>query len=242
MKASTKRPSSRSTRRVRPSPSKRRPARDGFSFFRACAIAFALGLFGVIGLDALMSEEFSPAQPAAAATAPLRMAWSIDTDGDGLADIANPVEGVTRGQDRYGSGAFGSARDGGKRKHEGVDYAAPPGHKATAPIAGVVVRIGHAYKNDARLAYIEIANKDNGYSAKVLYVAPSVTVGQRLAAGETIGVVQDLSVKYPAGITNHVHVEVRDPTGAPLDASMILPAEPIVQAATQSPPQSRDPA
>lgn len=250
MKTSKTRPAARpaaaphATHRSRSKARKSRSSGDGFSFARSCAIAFALGLFSVIGLNAVVGEEFTfqPIAEASAAPSPMELSWAIDTNGDGVADIANPVEGAPRGTDYFGSGAFGSTRDGGKRKHQGVDYAAAPGHKVTAPISGVVKRVGFAYKKDARLTYVEIANAETGYSARVLYVSPAVAVGQKLAAGEMIGTVQDLSVRY-AGITNHVHVEVRDPSGSTLDTSMILPDAPIVvRTATQAPPRSQGPA
>ena len=218
---------------------KRSPARkkeSGFSFFRSLVAAFVFGLGGVITLDALSDIALSPVSEAHAAVHPSDegvLSWVVDTNGDGVADLANPVEGAMRSIDSYGSGAFGSQRDGGKRKHEGVDYVAAPGHIATAPIAGTVARIGYAYKKDTRLKYIEIDNAETGYSAKVLYVDPTIVVGQTLVAGETIGVVQDLSVKY-AGITNHVHVEIRDASGVTLDSSYILPAAPILQASAES--------
>lgn len=234
----------RTAARSRPdrSRTKARASGSGFSFFRSCVIAFAFGLFSVVGLKALSDAELQPVAEAAAATAPMTLSWAIDTDGDGVADIANPVEAGARGVDCYGSGAFGSMRDGGKRKHEGVDYVASPGHRANAPIAGDVTRIGYAYKKDTRLTYVEIRNAKTGYSARVLYVAPNVLVGQTLAAGDEIGTVQDLSVKYPGGITNHVHVEVRDPSGITLDSSIILPDKPMIQAAMSVHPRLPDPA
>lgn len=235
-------PRSAARRRPDRSRTKARASGPGFSFFRSCVIAFAFGLFSVVGLKALSDAALQPVAEAAASTMPLKSSWAIDTDGDGVADIANPVEAGARGTDPYGSGAFGSLRDGGKRKHEGVDYVAAPGHKANAPIAGDVTRIGYAYRKDARLQYVEIFNAATGYSARVLYVAPSVVVGQALAAGDEIGTVQDLSVKYPDGITNHVHVEVRDPSGITLDSSIILPDKPMIQAAMSAHPRLRDPA
>lgn len=248
MKTSKTRPTARpaaaphAKHRSKSTAKKTRRSGDGFSFARSCAIAFALGLFSVIGLNAVVGEEFKPIAEAAAAPSPMELSWVIDTNGDGVADIANPVEGAPRGTDFFGSGAFGSTRDGGKRKHQGVDYAAAPGHKVTAPISGVVKRVGYAYKKDSRLTYVEITNSETGYSARVLYVSSAVSVGQKLAAGEMIGTVQDLSVRY-AGITNHVHVEVRDPSGSTLDTSMILPDAPIVvRTATQAPPPSQGPA
>lgn len=198
--------------------------------------AFAFGCGGVITLDALWDIALSPISEAHASVEPAMHGlreWAVDTNGDGVADLANPVQGAMRETDSYGSGAFGSVRDGGKRKHEGVDYVAAPGHIATSPIAGTVMRIGYAYKSDTRLKYVEIDNAETGYSARVLYVAPTIAVGQIIAAGDAIGVVQDLSVKYPAGITNHVHVEIRDPAGVTLDSAFILPSTPILQASAE---------
>lgn len=210
-----------------------RKKESGFSFLRSLVAAFVFGFGGVIALDSMSIVSFNPITEAHAAVAPTsvgELSWIIDTNGDGVADLANPVEGAMRGFDSYGSGAFGSVRDGGKRKHEGVDYVASPGQTAAAPISGEITRTGYAYKGDARLKFVEIDNTETGYSARVLYVAPTVAVGQQVAAGDTIGVVQDLAVKYPAGITNHVHVEIRDPSGVTLDSSFILPAAPVLQA------------
>jgi len=192
-----------------------------------------LGCGGVIALDGASDVAFSLAFVAHASVEPSTegvLSWMVDTDGDGVADLANPVQGAPRPFDAYGSGAFGSVRDGGKRKHEGVDYVAGQGQVAAAPIAGAVTRTGYAYKGDNRLKFVEIDNPATGYSARVLYVAPTVAIGQSVMAGEMIGVVQDLSLRYPAGIINHVHVEIPDPAGVTLDSSFILPAAPVLQA------------
>lgn len=215
---------------------KARKSESGFSFFRSLVAAFVFGCGGVVALDALSDITLNPISEAHASVLPVTdgaLSWVVDTNGDGVADLANPVEGAMRSIDSYGSGAFGSQRDGGKRKHEGVDYVAAPGHIATSPIAGTVVRIGYAYKKDTRLKYVEIDNAETGYSARVLYVAPTIAIGQTIAAGDAIGVVQDLSVKYPSGITNHVHVEIRDAAGVTLDSAFILPAAPILQASAE---------
>lgn len=232
-RAPSRRPASAALSSRSPKSRKRKKKESGFSFARSLVMAFAFGCGGVIALDAASDVALNPIAEAHASAGPAAEgapSWIIDTDGDGVADLANPVQGAMRGFDAYGSGAFGSTRDGGKRKHEGVDYVASPGQSAAAPIAGAVVRTGYAYKGDARLKFVEILNAETGYSARVLYVAPTVHVGQSVAAGEIIGVVQDLSVKYPAGITNHVHVEIRDPAGVTLDSSFILPATPVLQA------------
>jgi murein DD-endopeptidase MepM/ murein hydrolase activator NlpD len=216
---------------------KARKHESGFSFFRSLVAAFVFGCGGVIALDALKDVALNPISEAHASAEPAKdgvLSWAVDTNGDGVADLANPVQGAMRSIDSYGSGAFGSVRDGGKRKHEGVDYVASPGQTAAAPISGTIVRIGYAYKKDTRLKFVEIDNAETGYSARVLYVSPTIAIGQQVAAGDVIGVVQDLSVKYPAGITNHVHVEIRDPSGVTLDSAFILPSAPILQASAEA--------
>lgn len=63
----------------------------------------------------------------------------------------------------------------------------------------------------------------------MLYVAPAVAVGDVVVAGQEIGAAQDLNARYP-GITNHVHVELRDPRQRLIDASEELPAPAVMQA------------
>ena len=113
----------------------------------------------------------------------------------------------TRGTDKYGSGVFGADRDGGSRQHLGRDYIALPGDPGISPIKGKVTHIGKAYP-DSDLDSIRIAGC--GIEVRILYIKPSVAVGQTVEMGETIGDVQDVSSRYP-GITGHVHVEVWKP-------------------------------
>jgi peptidoglycan LD-endopeptidase LytH len=116
---------------------------------------------------------------------------------------SQPWRGL-RNTDKYGSGVFGASRDGGGRPHLGRDYIALPGDTAVSPIDGKVTHIGKAYA-DADYGSIRIAGV--GYEVRILYVEPSITNGQTVKAGDTIGAVQDIAARYP-GITPHIHVEV----------------------------------
>lgn len=111
-----------------------------------------------------------------------------------------------RFSDSYGSGIFGASRDGGKRSHKGQDFLGQPGQAVFAPIGGKISS-GLAYADgrfpDLKLVRISDAKK----VVKLMYVLPSVSTGQTVAAGDQIGTVQTLQSKYP-GIRDHVHVEV----------------------------------
>lgn len=158
--------------------------------------------------------------------------WTVDIDSDGLADFSNPTHGGVRGVDAFGSGRFGAVRDAGKRRHHGVDYVARPGAAVVAPLSGKVTRIGFAYSGREDFQYVEIVNPQTHLTARVLYVAPTVTEGDVVSAGDVLGAAQDLTNLYP-GITNHVHVEMRDAERRWLDASAQLPSAPLLQAQRQ---------
>lgn len=133
-----------------------------------------------------------------------------------------PAPTPVRGVDAYGSGAFGASRDAGRRQHVGLDMVADPGTTVRAPIAGVVTRIGAPYADDGQLRLVEVVDPATQVSARLLYVAPRVQVGTRVAAGAVLGAAQDLRPRYPHGIVNHVHVEFRDRDGHPLDPTPLM--------------------
>ncbi|MES1202315.1 MAG: peptidoglycan DD-metalloendopeptidase family protein, partial [Pseudomonadota bacterium] len=158
---------------------------------------------GIDRLGALVPGQHShSAQAQANANTPQDAVWIIDANGDGIGDYANPTHGLIRGVDAYGSGQFGAVRDGGKRKHHGVDYIATPGDWVEAPIAGVVTKYGYAYRRNTDLRYIEIKNTETGMRARVLYIDATVADGATISAGEIIGTAQNLADRYPGGITN----------------------------------------
>ncbi len=192
----------------------------------AVMAALALGLVGGAALGGRAGAETAavsvprPGAPAAAAST------GIDLDEDGRDDLAWPLTLGQRGEDAYGSGAFGASRDGGRRRHAGLDLVAPVGAPIRAPISGTVTRVGHAYPGDADLQFVEITNPTTQYAARVFYVGPSRGPGAEVTAGEIIGRAQDLGRRYPYGMTNHVHVEFTGRHGVVLDPLAVLPAFP----------------
>jgi murein DD-endopeptidase MepM/ murein hydrolase activator NlpD len=187
---------------------------------------------GVLAIGVCVSLEYGPrlhpfeaVQDASAAKPSSAMApvWAVDIDGDGVNDLANPTHAGIRGIDTYGSGKFGARRDRGRRKHEGADLMVAAGATVWSPLSGVVTDIGHAYADDAELRFVEIRDKAHATSARVFYVDPTVQVGQVVKAGEGIGVAESLAARYPRGITNHVHLELRDAAGKLIDPADVLP-------------------
>jgi murein DD-endopeptidase MepM/ murein hydrolase activator NlpD len=155
---------------------------------------------------------------------PRTVVWrGLDVDGDGQDDFANPTGQAPRLHDSYGDGEFGARRDGGERRHEGVDYAADPGQPVEAPMSGYVTRIGYAYPGDTRYEYVEIDNPALGYSTRVFYVDPQVREGQAVRMGQSIGTAHSLQPRYP-GITDHVHLEIARANGRRLDAERLIVA------------------
>lgn len=164
---------------------------------------------------------------------PVTPLWNIDLDGDGLFDLANPTLGKIRGRDSYGSGAFHARRDGGKRRHEGADFVSAPGAIVFSPLSGEVVDIGYAYQGKEKWRFIEIKDSVRNLKSRVFYIDPTVSVGDVVQAGDSIGLAASLAERYPLGMTNHVHVELRNSAGAELDPALYLPlgAPPVEMAA-----------
>jgi murein DD-endopeptidase MepM/ murein hydrolase activator NlpD len=164
----------------------------------------------------------------------MRLVWrGLDVDGDGQPDFANPTGKGVRDHDAYGAGAFGARRDGGSRRHAGVDFMADAGQRVNAPISGFVTKIGYAYADDTDLKFVEITNPALRYSARVFYVDPDVEVGQPVRMGQDIGRHATLERKYPGGMTDHVHLEIIDSAGVRIDATE------VIRAAYEPAPRSR---
>jgi len=136
--------------------------------------------------------------------------------------LSRPVEHIVRGIDAYGSGDFGASRDAGRRVHRGVDLVAEPGEVVRAPISGAVERIGVAYKGERELQFVEITDLSAGNKARVFYVSPSIMVGSKVKSGDILGTAQDLTKRYPNGMTNHVHLEFQMRDGTRINPLPVL--------------------
>jgi murein DD-endopeptidase MepM/ murein hydrolase activator NlpD len=170
-----------------------------------------------------VAEERAAQQAAPAADPPQEPVWDgADLDRDGHADFANPTGMAPRTHDAYGDGEFGASRDGGSRRHQGVDYQAKAGQPVIAPMSGYVTKIGAAYAGDANLKFVEISNPALNYATRVFYVNPNVRVGDSVAMGSAIGTARSLQRKYPGGMTDHVHLEIIDRRGARIDAARMI--------------------
>jgi len=120
-----------------------------------------------------------------------------------------------RDHDTFGSGLYGASRDGGKRTHKGIDFACYPGSIVLAVSSGTVTKLGYPYKDDLSYRYVEITDHDLR-RFRYFYVKPTISVNQVIIKGGVVGKSQELNRKYP-GITEHVHLEVKDQNNEFLD-------------------------
>lgn len=98
--------------------------------------------------------------------------------------LAFPVQGKTSSQI---SSYFGVARDGGRRRHEGIDIFASRGTPALASVDGVISQVGQN-ELGGNVVFLTDANRQQR-----LYYAHldrfNVTNGQHVSLGDTIGFV-----------------------------------------------------
>ena len=113
-----------------------------------------------------------------------------------------------RDNDKFGSGLYGASRDGGKRTHKGIDYACYPNSMVLSVTSGVVTKLGYPYKDDPTYRYVEVTDHDLR-RFRYFYVKPTVSMNQMVIKGGILGKSQELNRRYN-GITEHVHLEVKD--------------------------------
>jgi murein DD-endopeptidase MepM/ murein hydrolase activator NlpD len=95
-----------------------------------------------------------------------------------------PVRG--RGDQAVGS-FWGAERDGGARRHEGVDIFAPRGTPAVAAAAGVITRVGDTKIGGRVVWLLDAATGQHLYYAHL--DRQLVQAGQRVRPGDTLGLV-----------------------------------------------------
>lgn len=125
------------------------------------------------------------------------------------------VKAPIRGDDIHGNGAYQAPR--GNRKHRGIDVACYKGSAVLAATAGKVTKIGRPYykenpqtekdRKKNALRYVQVTDAD-GYDVRYFYIAPCVSIGDRVGVDKPLGITQGLESIYK-GITDHYHFEVK---------------------------------
>ncbi len=117
-----------------------------------------------------------------------------------------------RTKDSQGEGHYGASR--GARTHKGIDLACYEGSIILSLTDGVVTKLGYPYNPNnhikGHLRYVQITFEDLDY--RYFYVQPLVKVGDKIKAGDEIGITQGLVEIYP-GITDHFHFEIKKGKG-----------------------------
>lgn len=129
-----------------------------------------------------------------------------------------------RGPDPIASqgGSFG-VRRGKNRKHKGIDLCCYPGTSIWPIETGLITKIGYPYEDHLEYRYVEITPVSSllRLRYRYFYVDPEVVEGQEFMGG-VIGTAQDLTLIYP-GITNHIHLEILEPDGNPINPMDMYP-------------------
>lgn len=130
--------------------------------------------------------------------------------------------------------SFGDPRSGGRRSHAGVDIMAPKLEPVVAVADGVVRRVWDEREGDCcavsieheggwRTRYIHLNNDSPGRDdGLVVGVAPGLDRGVPVRRGQVIGWVGDSG--NAEATSPHLHFELRDPDGEPVDPYPLLVA------------------
>ena len=119
-----------------------------------------------------------------------------------------PLKDAVIRSDALGSGLYGASR--GERTHKGIDYVCEKGQEVYSPCDGVVTRWGWCYtpkKGEEDWRYIQVTDKE-GSRHRIFYVDPLAVVHKVVKEGEIIAHCKDISERYDARMTPHVHYEV----------------------------------
>lgn len=115
--------------------------------------------------------------------------------------LSFPVKGRSS---RQISSYFGVPRDGGKRRHEGIDIFAPKGTPALASVDGTISRVG-----TSKLGGNVVFLSDNERQQRLYYAHLdrfNVAEGQRVSIGDTVGFVGNTGNARTTG--PHLHFGV----------------------------------
>lgn len=135
---------------------------------------------------------------------------------------------------------FGAPRDGGRRRHAGIDIMARRGVPIVAVAAGVVEKVGEG----SLAGQYVVVRHDDGWRSKYLHLdndspgtddglgigyAEGIRVGMRVQAGTVLGFVGDSGNSEHT--VPHLHFGLYQPNGLPINPYRALvaahPAEPV---------------
>ena len=117
--------------------------------------------------------------------------------------LSFPVQGR---DSRQISSYFGAPRDGGRRRHEGIDIFAPRGTPALASVAGIVTGVG-TNSLGGNVAFVS----DNERNIRLYYAHLdrwNVSNGQHVLVGDTVGFVGNTG--NARTISPHLHFGIYD--------------------------------
>ena len=136
--------------------------------------------------------------------------------------MISPTGKGIRQSDKWGSGAFGASRDGGKRTHRGADFICGPGQAVLAPCTGFIIREARPYSDRPYSGVLIISGV---LAVKLFYFQPFESlIGTGVEQGQAIGRAQDISSpKYP-GMAPHIHMEITGANGGHLDPEAFIKA------------------
>lgn len=160
-------------------------------------VMLALIVIGVGGFLSMLS--FGPAEVVVPeVTAPPRQA-AVGSS----AALAMPIAGYpTTSLHRD----WGDPREGGKRKHQGIDLMAPSGTPVVAALPGTVEKLFDSERGGHTLYIRSLDRRWSLYYAHLKGYAPGLAEGQRVARGQVVGYVGDTG-NAGAGNT-HLHFAV----------------------------------
>lgn len=106
--------------------------------------------------------------------------------------------------DAKGDGCFGAPRSG-QRSHRGVDLLAPLNSPVRAIRSGTVIRTG---THRGLGHFIELSHRKNLTSLYAHLATTTVTQGQRVSQGQSIGTVGKTGNARHPSISPHLHLEI----------------------------------
>jgi peptidoglycan LD-endopeptidase LytH len=181
----------------------------------ACALAAAVrpALMAAPGGDVAPTSHAEDAPGALGATSPPTDADAAVADATAADNPPSPPSAtdaflfpVAGGRLTSVIGRFGDPRGGGRRRHLGVDIAAPMGMAVLAPVAGTVERTGSGGAG-GRTVWLRESGADRVYYFAHLD-AVDVRAGQRVDAGARLGSVGITG--NAAGTVPHLHFAVHE--------------------------------